>query len=200
MGNFDIFSGVFQLLNKQSWCRCAMWRHCNEPHNFCSWMLDNNRILNIISHYSDVIMGVMAYQITSLTVVYSIVYSGADQRKHQSSASLAFERGIHRSPVNSPHKWPVTRKMFPFDNVIMHIISYIERHILLTSSWLRNRNAKIWRLVHHMSRPNDPSKLWLIDACCGNYKYEYGTGLVNCHGIKQMAYNTCDNFTEKFTK
>ena len=40
-------------------------------------------------------------------------------RKHQSSASLAFVRGIHRGPVNSPHKWPVTRKMFPFDDVIM---------------------------------------------------------------------------------
>ena len=47
------------------------------------------------------------------------VYSGADQRKHQSSASLAFVRGIHRWAVNSPHKWPVTRKMFPFDDVIM---------------------------------------------------------------------------------
>ena len=45
--------------------------------------------------------------------------SGTDQRKHQSSASLAFVRGIHRRPVNSPHKWPVTRKMFPFDDVIM---------------------------------------------------------------------------------
>ena len=64
-------------------------------------------------------MTTMASQITSLTVVYSMVYSGADQRKHQSSASLAFVRGIHRRPVNSPHKWPVTRKMFPFDDVIM---------------------------------------------------------------------------------
>ena len=52
-------------------------------------------------------------------MVYSTVYSDADHRKHQSSASLAFVRGIHRGPVNSPHKWPVTRKMFPFDDVIM---------------------------------------------------------------------------------
>ena len=44
---------------------------------------------------------------------------GTDQRKHQSSASLAFVRGIHRWPVNSPHKGPVTRKMFPFYDVIM---------------------------------------------------------------------------------
>ena len=64
-------------------------------------------------------MSEITSQITSLTIVYSIVYSDADQRKHQSSASLAFVRGIHRGPVNSPHKWPVTRKMFPFDDVIM---------------------------------------------------------------------------------
>ena len=73
-------------------------------------------------HYDDVIMNAIASQITSLTIVYSIVYSAADQRKHQSSASLAFVRGIHRGPVNSPHKWPVTRKMFPFDDVIMGCI------------------------------------------------------------------------------
>ena len=70
-------------------------------------------------HYDDVIMTMLASQITSLTVVYSIVYSGVIQRKHQSSASLAFVREIHRGPVNFPHKWPVTRKMFPFDDVIM---------------------------------------------------------------------------------
>ena len=64
-------------------------------------------------------MGAIASQITSPTIVYSTVYSDADQRKHQSSASLAFVGGIHRGPVNSPHKWPVTRKMFPFDDVIM---------------------------------------------------------------------------------
>ena len=70
-------------------------------------------------HYDDVIMGAIASQITSLTIVYSTFYSGADQIKHERCASLAFVRGIHRGPVNSPHKWPVTRKMFPFDDVIM---------------------------------------------------------------------------------
>ena len=64
-------------------------------------------------------MGTIASQITSLTIVYTTVYSDAYQRKHESSSSLAFMRGIHRGPVNSPHKWPVTRKMFPFDDVIM---------------------------------------------------------------------------------
>ena len=55
-------------------------------------------------------MGAMATQFTSLTIVYSTVYLDADQSKQQSSASVAFVRRIHRGPVNSPHKWPVTRK------------------------------------------------------------------------------------------
>ena len=70
-------------------------------------------------HYDDVIMNVMASQITSLTIVYSSVYSGSNQRKHQSFGSLTFVRGIHHWPVNSPHKWPVPRKMFPSDDGIM---------------------------------------------------------------------------------
>ena len=65
------------------------------------------------------IMSAMASQITSLTIVYSIVHSGADQRKHQNSSSSVFVRGIHRWQVNSPHKKPVTRKNFH----------------LMTSSW-----------------------------------------------------------------
>ena len=74
------------------------------------------------NHCCNVIMGTMASQITSLTIVYSTVYSSGDQRKHQSSESLAFVRGSRRRPVNSPHKWPVTRKMFPFDDVIMKLM------------------------------------------------------------------------------
>ena len=70
-------------------------------------------------HYNDVIMSAMVSQIAGASIVYSTVCSGSDQRKHQSSASLAFVRGIHRWPVNSSHKGPVTRKMFPFDDVIM---------------------------------------------------------------------------------
>ena len=70
-------------------------------------------------HSNDVIMGSISSQITSLTIVYSKIYSGADQRKHQSSAALAFVQGIHQGPVNSLHKWPAMQKMFPFDDVIM---------------------------------------------------------------------------------
>ena len=72
-----------------------------------------------VMHSSDIIKSAMASQITGVLIVYLIVCSGADQRKHQSFASLAFVRRIHRWPVNSPHKGPVTRKMFLFDDVIM---------------------------------------------------------------------------------
>ena len=109
-----------------------------------------------LSHYNDVVMSAMASQIFSftaiystiysikdlvkkhqlLTIVYSIVYSGVDQRKHQSSASLAFARGIHRRPVNSPHKGPVTRKLFPFDDVIMfHLVTAQRTGYRASNSW-----------------------------------------------------------------
>ena len=88
-------------------------------------------MLWIYTHYDDVIMGVIASLITSLPIVYSTVYSDADQRKHQSSASLAFVWGIHRGPVNPPHKWPVTRKMFPFDDVIMGTSNTTETKLTL---------------------------------------------------------------------
>ena len=65
-------------------------------------------------HYNDVIMSMMASQITSPATVYLTVYSRADQRKHQSSASLAFVRGIDRSPVNSLHKGQWQRKCLHF--------------------------------------------------------------------------------------
>ena len=68
-------------------------------------------------------MSAVASQITSLTIVHANVYSGEDKSKHQSPASLAFVRGIHRLPVNSPHNGPVTRKMFPLDDVIMEYLT-----------------------------------------------------------------------------
>ena len=70
-------------------------------------------------------MSAMASQITSLTIVYSNVYSGTDGRKHQSSTSLAFMRGIHRWLVNSQHKGPVMQKMFPYNDVIMVRVAII---------------------------------------------------------------------------
>ena len=100
-------------------------------------------------------MGAIASQITGLTTVYSTVYSDGDQRKHQSSASLAFVWGIHRGPVNSSHKWPVTRKMFPFDDVIMlTIILYASKRscnvILMRQAYLRLLGA-LTNITQHMT-------------------------------------------------
>ena len=101
-------------------------------HGRHQWVLLTNG--KQCKYYNDVIMGTIASQITSLTTVYSAVYSDADQRKHQSSASLASVLGIHRGLVNSPHKWPVMRKMFPFDAVIIKIISPSWHHRVNWSS------------------------------------------------------------------
>ena len=69
------------------------------------------------AHYSDVIMSATASQITGVSFVCSMVCSGADHRKYQSSKSLVFVRWIHPSPIDSPHKGPV--KLFTFYDVIM---------------------------------------------------------------------------------
>ena len=87
------------------------------------YMGDNGNILHFgLTLYSDAIMSAMASQITGVSIVYSTICSSAYQRKHQSSASLAFVREIHGWSVNSPHKGPVTRKMSPFDDVIMILL------------------------------------------------------------------------------
>ena len=132
--SFDVFFDLRlnKQLSKQSWgwwfetLSRPLWRHCNVINQndgttiwppFCYGYI----LLKRYQHYGDVIMGTMASQISSLIIVYSTVYSDRDQRKHQSSASLAFVREIHRWPMNSPHKGPVTRKIFPFDDVIMKL-------------------------------------------------------------------------------
>ena len=83
-------------------------------------------------------MRVIEYQVTGLMIVYSNVYSGANQRKHPSFASLVFVRGIHLGAVNSPHKGPVARKRFPFDDVIMYPLVnevIIGSHNVLSPVW-----------------------------------------------------------------
>ena len=100
---------------------------------------ENSEKLHVI-HYSDIIMSAMASQTTGVLIVYSTNCSDADLRKHQSSMSLAFVWGIHRWPVNSPHKGPVTWKMFPFDDVIMSF-SY-EHYIWLF--WFMYKSFSNW--------------------------------------------------------
>ena len=111
-------------------------------------------------------MTTIASQITSLTVVYSTVYSDADQSKHQSSASLAFVWWIHRGPVNSPHKWPVTRKMFPFDDVIMRVECQVT--VINDRRFIQHINSQT--LTHLLLVPHIcDSEIWLtlvqIVAC-----------------------------------
>ena len=145
------------------------WRHMSFKHTFC---VSNFRPCNfflavcllialalfgarlsegtVLSwHYNGVIMGTIASQITSLTIVYSTVYPDADQRKHQSSASLAFVRVIHRGPVNSPHKWPVTQKMFPFNDVIMDSCSQAPQEFILNSVAVDGHGikSKKWKMA-----------------------------------------------------
>ena len=125
-------------LNQSS--QVLMWKY---SRNFCLsvrfyWNTEVPHAFCLIIHYGDVIMGMIASQITSLTIVYSTIYSDADQRKHQSFSSLAFVCGIHQRPVNSPHKWQVTRKMFPFDDVIMH-----RGHIQCSQLWSSIRSGNL---------------------------------------------------------
>ena len=121
-------------------------------------------------HYNDVIMSAMASQITSLTIVYSTVYSDADHRKHPSSVSLAFVRGIHRWPVHSPHNCPVTRKMFPFDDVIMYVWKRVP-------SWLSYYSSKNWCVAHNVAKQ--------ISLSCQSGSAAWGS-LVPICWLKQM--------------
>ena len=116
-GIFGSHPNTKRITTRQLRTRKFNW-HDTRWRNHGKWKCQSN-LNHELKHYTDVIMGAMASEITSPTIVYSTRNLGADQRKHQSSASLAFVRGIHRGPVNSPHKWPVTRKMFPFDDVII---------------------------------------------------------------------------------
>ena len=121
----------------------------------------------LLGHCSDVKMGHMAFQITGISTVCSTVCSGTRRRKHQSPVSLAFVKRTQRPPVDSPHKGPVTRKMFPFVDVIIILVScgyvirltgsqYIYLSILLNSLW---PSDSIWR---HKSG----STLAQVMACC----------------------------------
>ena len=116
-----------------------------------------------IYNYGDVIMGAIASQITSLTVVYTTVYSDADQRKYQSSASLTFVRGIHRGSVNSPHKWPVTRKMFPFDDVIMLNLSTVRFQTHISSIRFLPRKG----IYYCASKWHNTGYMWRRGRCIG---------------------------------
>ena len=128
------------------------------------WEWKSNFILHftghvVTYHHGDVIMGAIASQITSLMIVYSTIYSDVDQRKHQSFALLAFVRGIHRGPVNSPHKWPVTRKMFPFDDVFMYMLELKLIHVN--------------NMPHRSVRCSCQCLRWISPGVCWNYNWQF---------------------------
>ena len=106
--------------------------------------------MKLIPHYSDVIMSAMVSEITGVSIVCYTICSGADQRKHQSSVSLAFVRGIHQWPVDSPHKGPVTRKLFPFQDAILSIKEEEVSLLHIGRSWASNQildnNWYLWRM------------------------------------------------------
>ena len=161
-------------------------------------------------------MGMMALQIISLTIVYSTVYSGADQRKNQSSASLAFVLGIHWWLVNSPHKGPVTRKMFPFGDVIMkppsgwwgwNLDKYLQQlQMAWTCMSITNKQqtypcynipSSLWYKTHLSSQLNCWSFIysWSI-ACrrCSNYIFI----LDLTPGFNEMGKDNCKTRWESF--
>ena len=112
----------------------SMW--ADFVYAFMLHFSDKKTTFNHCIHYSYVIMGAMASQIISPLIVYSTVSSGPDQGKHQSSVSLAFVRGIHQWPVNSPHKGPVTRKSFHLMKSFIMIFLSIHSWTML-SAWSR---------------------------------------------------------------
>ena len=112
------------------------------------------------NHYIDVIMTTMASQITSITVVYSTVYSDADQRKHQSSASLAFVWGIHRDRWIPRTKGQLRGKYFH----------------LMTSSWKQGDSHEILSHVdlHSITASNIKSRFWITWISNHNHHKVWG--------------------------
>ena len=142
-------------------------------------------------------MGAMASQITSLTIVYSTVYLGVDQRKHQSSALLAFVRGIQREPVNSPHKWLVTRKMFPFDDVIMRCGSNHQQFdcqsATIEVTWLLVGSSMCAAIPNHIDQRiahiNHTSVKCILTAYWHTYMYAH---TYTCMLFIGVCFSRCD--------
>ena len=115
-------SSLFQIM----WCPLFGAKTLTEPMmTFCQLdpteqtLMTIKRLVCVKEHYNDVIMSAVSSQITGVSIVCPTVCLGADQRKYQSSASLVFVRGFHRWQMDSLHKGTITRKVFPFDEVIM---------------------------------------------------------------------------------
>ena len=184
---------------------CNMWLPVQQ--------LDNNfeRIHSIAWNYShvwsrhysdDVTMGAIASQISSLAIVYSAVYSGADQRKHPSFPSLAFVRGIHWWPVNSPHKWLITRKMFPFDDVITHrcicnnrlwnTSSRVSSNVVLKKSIEVPMTCSLkWSFWSSCNNVASSKRHWIRFYTSVYFPTSYHIGTRNTRGLSHYGGNVC---------
>ena len=89
-------------------------------------------------------MGSVAYPTPGSPLFTQPFIRAQIKENNQSSASLAFVRGIHQGPVNSPHKWPVTLKMFPFDDVILCIIFSVQWIRIRNHEWTEKKTCKCW--------------------------------------------------------
>ena len=138
-------------------------------------------------HCCDVIMRAVASQITSLTIVYSTVYPDADQRKkHQSSTSLAFVWGIHRGPVNSPHKWPVTRKCFH----------------LMTSSWKSAKFKNFGMILRRQmecldNKKNNQGSAWATWKRRSFYLNSFAFAYHLAHWLNDAGYMSFQNISHR---
>ena len=117
-----------------------------------------------VTHYRDVIMSAIAFQITGVSIVCSTVCSRADQRKHQSSASLAFVREIQRWPVDSPRKGTVMKKMF-------HLMTSAWRWNTCVKTYVSIGFIKSWKeLIQKNSFYFDPP---IIYQCIDQYIHHF---------------------------
>ena len=120
-------------------------------------------------------MGAVASQTTGVSVVYSTVCSGGGQRKHQSSASLAFVRRIHRSPVNSPHKnqW---RGALMF-SLICALNKWLSKQ--WWGGWFKTPSRPLWRPCNELQSPYNLT----MHKVCGPSNSCPATWPIEKHGV-----------------
>ena len=158
--SFDAFVDLRpnKRLSKQSWTwcfetpSCSLWRHCN---GWMTWKFSTPQ--EMCPRCAVVVVARLSIEFTHIFSLpfnlLTIAPVAKDQRKHQRPASLAFVRRIHRWPVNSPHKRPVMRKMFSFDDVIMRthvttlVTDLVHKHFVWNHSRF-NTTKHLWWWVN----------------------------------------------------
>ena len=182
-------------LTRQGKILCAFWGYVVWQMLCLSWCSAAYYTILYWTHYSYAIMSAMVSQITGVSIVCLTACSGADQRKHQSSASLAFVREIHRWPIDFPNKGPVTRKTFPFDGVIMYTKESItfgcqHRTQIAQILIIKDRDQPI----SHDNLSEENKSIWFQINTCLKTNCAYCNVLIPCPLATRMAqaeYRTC---------